>query len=398
MILSLEILQAYKGDCLLLHYGSPDSPQIIVIDAGPSGIYKKYLKPRLLNIKDQLYPDESLPISMVMVSHADDDHVNGIVRLTNDLVQEQSEARELSFKIDKFWFNSFDDIIGNIEIPVITDISTDAETASMQIAANPILDQADEHISAVIASTGQGRTIRDNAGLLDLSINSPFTVLPGSSARLVRGDSANSKVNLGADVSIHVIHPNEQRLIELQKKWDEDLAKAKEKGDDSIILASMASSDKSPFNLSSIVGLIEYQDKKILLTGDGRGDDIYEGLKNNNLLDEEGKLHVDILKIPHHGSDANITEEFLQKITAKHYVISADGKHHNPDQKVLDMFERSVKSGTLHLTNHEGEENLKEKLDSFIDRLDQTGSNLIVSFPDAQTDSRTINLLEDLPY
>jgi glyoxylase-like metal-dependent hydrolase (beta-lactamase superfamily II) len=88
MILSLEVLQANEGDCLILHYGTAENPQIIVIDGGPSGIYNKYLKPRLLEIKDSLTVDEPLPISMVMVSHADDDHINGIVMLTNELVQQ----------------------------------------------------------------------------------------------------------------------------------------------------------------------------------------------------------------------------------------------------------------------------------------------------------------------
>src|SRR6187431_2675270 len=119
MILSLEVLQAKEGDCLILHYGKISAPKIIVIDGGPSGVYTKFLKPRLLNIKKTLSPDNSLPISMVMVSHADDDHINGIEMLTNDLIQQKTDNEDLHFKIDKFWFNSFDDIIGNIQIPVI---------------------------------------------------------------------------------------------------------------------------------------------------------------------------------------------------------------------------------------------------------------------------------------
>lgn len=53
-IFSLEVLQAKYGDCLILHYGTTTAPKHILIDAGPSGVYTKYLKPRLLEIKKNL--------------------------------------------------------------------------------------------------------------------------------------------------------------------------------------------------------------------------------------------------------------------------------------------------------------------------------------------------------
>lgn len=40
--------------------------------------------------------------------------------------------------------------------------------------------------------------------------------------------------------------------------------------------------------------------------------------------------------VPHHGRDRNATAEFHQAITAEHYVVSANGEHHNPD---YDTFE-----------------------------------------------------------
>lgn len=398
MILSLEVLQAKEGDCLILHYGKVGSPQIIVIDGGPSGVYTNYLKPRLLKIKEKISPEGSLPISMVMVSHADDDHINGIEMLTNELVQQKTDKETLHYKIDKFWFNSFDDIIGNIQIPILASISNSVATASQELTTNPIMKDADSHLLAVIASTGQGRNIRDNANKLGLSINSQFPPLEVNGIKLVRGDIKDSLAELNEDFSIHVVHPNQKRLIELQKQWDIDLKKYEAKGDKSIIFASLTDTDSSPFNLSSIVCLIKQNGKKILLTGDSRSDDIYNGLKENKLLDENGKLHVDILKMPHHGSKANMTTNFLKKITADHYVISADGKHSNPDQDTLDMFEENVKSGILHLTNRTGKKELEKKLTEFLVKLEQSESNLEVRFPIEGHNSSIINLLETVNY
>lgn len=398
MILSLEVLQAKEGDCLILHYGKIDFPQIIVIDGGPSGVYTKFLKPRLLEIKKTLSPQDSLPIAMVMVSHADDDHINGIEMLTNDLVQQKTDQENLNYKIDKFWFNSFDDIIGNTQIPFLSNISESAATASQQLTTDPIMKGADSHLIAVIASTGQGRNIRDNANKLGLSLNTPFPPLTPGGIKLVRADKGNSLVKLNETFSIQVVHPNQKRLIELQKQWDADLKKYANKGDKSIIFASLTDSDTSPFNLSSIVCLIQQNGKKILLTGDSRSDDVYSGLKESKLLDQDGKLHVDILKMPHHGSKANMTADFLQKITADHYVISADGKHSNPDQETLDMFEENVKSGTLHLTNRTGKLELEKKLTEFLERLAKSKSQVKVSFPLDGHNSSIINLLDIINY
>lgn len=46
-------------------------------------------------------------------------------------------------------------------------------------------------------------------------------------------------------------------------------------------------------------------------------------------------MHFDILKVPHHGSDRNVTREFFENVTADQYIISADGKHGNPDYATL---------------------------------------------------------------
>jgi hypothetical protein len=398
MLFSLEVLQAKHGDCLLLHYGEAGNPKVIVIDGGPSGIYRKFLKPRLLELKESRSPEEPLPLAMVMVSHADDDHINGIVMLTKELVGNVNDNEPSLFAIDNFWFNSFDDIIGNIEIPVVSAMGASTEAASISSLGIPqLLMPQKEHIAAVIASTGQGRQIRKNAEALGLAVNVPFPEMEDGKPNLVRGDIDESAFELDG-LNITVIHPNEQRIQELQKQWDKDLKKAAADGDPNIIFASIASLDKSPFNLSSIVCLVEAGGKTMLLTGDGRSDDILEGLERAGLLDAEGKIHVNILKMPHHGSDANMTPEFLQRVTADHYVTSADGAHHNPDQGTLDMFVGNVKKGTLHFTNHDGDFELAEKMDAFRATLDGQNSRVKVAFRKEEDASFVINLLDEIDF
>ncbi|HXO75696.1 MAG TPA: hypothetical protein VN824_10685, partial [Puia sp.] len=241
MLFSLEIMQADHGDCLMLHYGSPTKPDHIIIDGGPKGIYNNFLKPRLLAIRDNRAISDKLPISMVMVSHMDDDHANGICVMTDELINDADSA---PFDVGHMWINTFDDIIGNIQLPVIAGVAASASAVSFsegQIPGIRELEKDKHHIVAVIASTGQGRQLRDNANTLSITLNHPFTTI-GGSVKLVRGDAGKTKVTWDQGLKITVLCPDDERLRKLQKKWDEDLKKAKD-GDDSIIMASITSLD-----------------------------------------------------------------------------------------------------------------------------------------------------------
>ena len=78
----------------------------------------------------------------------------------------------------------------------------------------------------------------------------------------------------------------------------------------------------------------------MLLTGDARGDHIINGLENANLM-SGGRIHVDVFKIPHHGSSRNADLALYEKITADHYVISANGEHENPDPETFEWIAKA---------------------------------------------------------
>jgi beta-lactamase superfamily II metal-dependent hydrolase len=106
-------------------------------------------------------------------------------------------------------------------------------------------------------------------------------------------------------------------------------------------------------NLSSLVLIAACNGKKMLLTGDARGDKILEGLELVGALKTRGTMHVDMLKMPHHGSDRNMETAFLRRIRADHYVFSGNGEHGNPECSTLEMLleARGSKAAyTVHLT------------------------------------------------
>jgi hypothetical protein len=86
----------------------------------------------------------------------------------------------------------------------------------------------------------------------------------------------------------------------------------------------------------------------MLLTGDARGDKILAGLELVKAMKKGGKLHVDLLKVPHHGSSNNLETNFFERITADHYVFSGDGEHGNPERESLEMLLDARKKAPFH--------------------------------------------------
>jgi hypothetical protein len=95
----------------------------------------------------------------------------------------------------------------------------------------------------------------------------------------------------------------------------------------------------TPPNLASLTLLAEQGSRSILLTGDARGDQIIDGLRAAGRL-TTAALRVDVLKVPHHGSENNIDSDFCDTVIAKDYVFCGNGEHLNPDLRVVEMMGR----------------------------------------------------------
>ena len=343
MIFSMDVRRARKGDCLIVHYGSKDEPGLVLIDGGPSQVYKPHLEPRLGQIRKArgLGNNESLPVDLMMVSHIDDDHINGILELTKELVEAKASQQPLPLKIRSFWHNTFDDIIGNTPDELVASVKASFGAASL--SGEPDTEGLDPDAARVLASVGQGFRLRDDARNLQLRINSQF------GEKLVIAEKNGAPIEIGKGLKITVAGPMKAELIKLQK--DHDAFLKKNEADKKTKKALASFTDTSVANLSSLVLLAEVSKKSMLLTGDARGDKILEGLELAGLL-KKGKMHVNILKMPHHGSDRNIDRVFFQRVTADHYVFSGNGEHGNPERETLQMLldENGDNEFTIHLT------------------------------------------------
>ncbi|HEY4492682.1 MAG TPA: hypothetical protein VI958_11830 [Acidobacteriota bacterium] len=344
MIFTLEVLDARFGDALLLHYGSSGGRKLIVIDGGPSGVYKATLRPRLKELQSELDPAASLPIRLLMVSHIDGDHITGVISLADEMVKQKQAKKPAPYRVDTLWHNSFDDIIGN-EADVLYRALSPIAGRAIKLAGSLQPSRISPMGARIIMTVRQGRDLRGYAKKLRLKVNKPFPKW------VIASDDKKNQIQIDDDLKFTVIGPDRDNLINLRKEWDKELKKMKRKKD---LRALMDFLDVAAENLSSIVVLAECGGKTMLLTGDARGDFIISGLRQAGLL-KYGKFHTNLLKIPHHGSDRNVSTDFFRQITADHYVISADGTYGNPDIPTLQMLSnaRGKSKFNIYLTNKE---------------------------------------------
>ena len=369
----------------MLHAGTAATPVLVLIDGGPSRTWETSLQPRLEELRAQRAGDDgALRIDLAMVSHIDSDHVAGMVDFAGFLVTEQQDSKPLSYDVRTLWHNSFDDVLG--------DDADEVRAAALQVLEQPVGDASADEVRvaglAVVASVAEGRELRDQARTLGWPVNEPFdgpVSLPAGGPRTI---------TLG-DMKLTVICPHQEQLDRLHKAWDEWLEEHPKAVAGAVPAA--VTRDNSPYNLSSIVVLAERDGKRMLLTGDARDDHILKGLQDAGIAEQGGAVHLDILKLPHHGSIRNMRPEFLERVTADHYVISADGRHGNPETETLELIAASRKDDdfTIHLTNRVGTDTLKARLDAFLAAKQESGRAYGMSFRDEADHSLRIDLLEE---
>lgn len=361
MIFSLDVRRARKGDCLLLHTGTKKDPGLVMIDGGPASVYLPHLKPRIDAIRKgrKLQDEEPLTVDALMVSHVDDDHIQGILELGNAESEKKRAHQPQTLNVLSFWHNSFDEVIAHNTKEITAAVNTLFSTAAAGkgelsddrkaevVEESPELPEVVESGLMVLASIEQGFRLRQVADFLQWPRNPEFD------GKLVVARKQAEPLDVAPGLTFTVVGPMQPEIDALRKAHVKWLEKLKVEGK-SPPKALAAYIDKSVPNLSSLVVLAEAGKKRMLLTGDARGDKILKGLEEAGLLKVDGNstIEVDILKVPHHGSANNLDADFFKRVIADHYVFSGDGEHGNPERESMEMLfkARGSEPFTIHLT------------------------------------------------
>lgn len=375
-MLKVIVVQAQFGDCLILQSRDSNKSTLVLIDGGTSQTYNKDLKPTI-----NALASKEKKFDLTILSHIDNDHIFGLLDLFEEIKMERQSNAEEIVRIESLWHNSFSDIVGEntydqLEIRNLF-LSKQFSGAALNSNMNHL------PVIAALKGVGEGRDLRKLAQSLHIPINPQF------GGGLITAEYKSKIVKVGS-IKFLILGPTQENLDRLRKVWNDWVKrhlKSTTKIDD---IRALQALDASIANLSSIMFIVEAQTKKILFTGDGLGNDVMDILSKTGLLDAQSCYHVDLMKVPHHGSERNTSKDFFDSVTADAYVISANGRDDNPSTRTLQWIIESKRSKNrlikIYLTNR------TENTDKILHQYDQKKFQYRLHFLEKESHSLEIPL------
>jgi hypothetical protein len=321
----IEMLPAKHGDALLVEYGDGARTRRILIDGGPLGAYPEVEKRlRKFDLGDQA-------VELLVVTHVDTDHVEGIIRLL------AMPEQDWPIYVREVWFNGW------------------------------------RHIEE--ARDLGGREGEFMSALIHYRLNDRWnTKFDGKAVRC--GSLQGDEVKLDGDMKLTMLSPDSEALAALLKdwkqsamKWDIDPGDLEVAWDQLVELTKfhpgaelilgpddltsdlrklLKGTDPSKANGSSIAFIAEHGEtnstdggsdptsKSCIFLGDAHMKVICKSLENLG-YSKEKPLRVNAVKVSHHGSKNNITPKFFELVDAEHWLFSSNGeKHDHPDQEAVE--------------------------------------------------------------
>ncbi|WP_154100802.1 hypothetical protein [Pseudomonas putida] len=299
----ITMLPAREGDALWIRWGDADNPRQMLVDSGIKASGRK-LKSLITAM-----PEERRHFDLIVITHIDCDHIWGAI----SCFVESPKIPNLS--ISDFWFNGHKHLV---------------ESQHTLESLGPI--QGDE-LSNWLEYSGHWNLAFDKKAVSTSSDGQPIKiVLPGN-------------------MVVTVIGPTPKRLYELAPSWPEAMSEALNEAPppvvgleelgarSSIDISSLEDldevanaqfvADTSTTNASSITLVLEYEGKRVLLAGDALASDLIGAFEK---FTDRLPISFDAVKVPHHGSEKNVSKELMASISCDKWLISTDGnKHHHPD-------------------------------------------------------------------
>ena len=304
---SLEMLPARQGDCLWLEYGDPASPCRVLIDGGTAST-QRVLKERLLEL-----PAEQRGFELMVVTHVDADHAQGVLGLIRD--------PEVRLNVGDFWFNGSHQV-QPYRPSALQPIPNDLLTQELRKAGLPLNRQW----------SGEAIVVPPEGAL-------PVAELPGGLKLTVLSPGHRELENLGPtwadDVEKAGLAPDGETPPEppLLQPIPDDLEPMGPVYDVHALAERPFEEDSSRANRSSVVLLGEFEGHRVLLAGDAPATLLEAGIAR---LDQDGPLALDAFKLPHHGSAHHVSQELLQRISCKRFLVSTNGERfQHPDAVAL---------------------------------------------------------------
>lgn len=372
--MKIKMFPANSGDSFLISCGENH----ILIDGGYKDTYTDFIRAELENINKM-----NQKIDLAIITHIDQDHIQGILEFIKEN-GEQSNSNIIDIK--EIWHNSYKHL--QFEYADESEkIDRECEILKEQILKGyAILKEGKRKISAYEGSTLASILFEKN-----YNWNNTFK----SQAVLCNN---YEKVKVSDDINIILLSPIRDSLNKLKNVWKKSLNKRKRgfkfkeekyyndafeffvynlkeqiKAVPKKISANNSKEntfefgdiDGSPTNESSIAFILENQEKKVLFLGDANPVIIYNSLVQLKEIYPEYSFAFDAIKVSHHGSLGNMTEELLDLIDSEVWLFSGNGHNNNPDKKLIDIIiekkRNYMKKFIFNYDNFEWLQEIKEK-------------------------------------
>lgn len=328
----LNILPAYNGDAILIKtYDENNVEVIILIDGGTAATFEYFLKKELEDISK---------IDLLVLTHIDNDHIGGLIKFfENSLIEE--------VKIEEIWYNQ----------PDVEFYEPSSEKALISVRQG-------EDWKALIKNKKKDVVIKE------ITTQNKIISIKGLHFNIL-SPTLEIKNELYDDwlkerAKLKIIDPNKTALISASSpsysKSLQELNKYDFKPEKSI--------EKDIYNSSSIAFLLKCPDLSLLLLADSRAEVITRSLQHLNYHDSN-PVEVDFVKVSHHGSLNNTSQELLSLINSNNYLISTNGGssiHKHPSRETIARIvcKKNRNDEILNIYTNYSLDNLKSRIGEFV--------------------------------
>ena len=299
----LHFLPASGGDFFWMQYGAEASPANVIIDTGLQNNW-----PALNGIMRQIKEGHQR-VDALLLTHIDDDHIGGFFQWlkTNPDID----------LIKRIWFNTEKGLAKKLQAEKFT-----KPDSRLQASSNANENHSRDYSAASASS------------MLDLLNKMAFVELKTDT---LSGDTVD---DLPYGATIRFISPSSETALGFINYWSgatalpKDYAAESQALEDLSVLQSYSEpSDTSPTNGSSLAFLFDVGETHIAFLGDAFANVCVEGLKRFGYA-ESNPYTASMIKLSHHGSARNLSDDLLQYIAGEKFLLSSSSARISRTQKI----------------------------------------------------------------
>lgn len=353
-IFTLDMLPAREGDCLWLTYGDENGKRHMLIDGG------RQATGRIVRDKLADLPDGERRLELVVVTHVDRDHIEGMLEL--------AEAEFHGVEVGDVWFNGYGHLLNGF-----------APMGAVQ----------GERLTEALLHPGRPWNEAFGRGRVAIEPGQPVALPP-----------------LAGGLQLTLLSPTPDKLEAMIEVWEDEVRIAGMKqgipADEAVpggfqrmgpididgLAAQEFVDDRAEPNGSSIALLAEYAGRRVLLAGDAHCDVLTQSVR---ALGGGARLKLDAFKVAHHGSAHNISPELLDLVDCRRFLLSTNGSYfYHPDAGAVSRIVRHGGESPQLIFNYRSDET-----EIWEDPRQQRRYGYSAVYPPGENGFHTVDLMAD---